>query len=98
MKNIVEIVTVFGSVSEDDDGCPREPHVFFKTRAAALEHSKSHTWSSQGRAEQREAFALDDGRVFLVGAEINLHENREAKEKNDALAKLTSRERKLLGI
>jgi hypothetical protein len=99
MNIIVQLVTVYQVVRENDDGRETLENVFFEQAEDALERSKRVTWAGKGRpSKAMEAVRFPDGTIRLLGETIIQNSANEEAEKTSARAKLTARERKLLGV
>lgn len=100
---VATLVTVFEVMNEDNDGRQYRTGAFFESESEALERSKDGTWSGKGLAPKRiRAVKFRDGSIRVLGdvvitaygtGELALKAEREA-----AVAKLTQREREILGI
>lgn len=99
----VELVTIYQVMNDDNDGNPVPSGEFAEDAAVALEKSKPGTWSGQGREPNKcEAIKFPDGTIRLLGdVVITIHgsgERARRAERDAAKAKLTRREREILGI
>jgi hypothetical protein len=99
MSIAVSLVTVWQVVCDDNDGRPSPSHEFFEREEEAFERSKPGTWSGKGRPPKaQDAVKFPDGSVRLLGDTVILDGALAEREKAAARAKLTPRERKLLGV
>lgn len=105
MSVSVTLVTVYQVMNDDNDGNPVPSNQFFDKASDALEKSKSGTWSGRGRPPKaREGVKFPDGTIRLLGDFITITPDgmvsttAEKAERDAAKAKLTRREREVLGI
>jgi hypothetical protein len=101
----VTLVTIYQVVCEDNDGRESPSNQFFEKASDALEKSKPGTWSGQGRPPKaREGVRFPDGTIRLLGDFVTITPDgmvsttAEKAERDAAKAKLTRREREILGI
>lgn len=92
-----KITTVYEAIAEGTDGRPEHTGKFFESKAEAEAYSAPKTWSGNGRSEQRLAVETDV-RTLLIEKEIKVRSESDESDTVKALAKLTPRERKLLGL
>lgn len=88
-------VTVYQAQSDDNGGVASVPGRYFWTFARAKDACRG--WGAGPAPIQHEALVYDDY-VFLVADRIHVFHAQEDVEREVALAKLTPKERMLLGI
>jgi len=99
MSVTVSLVTIYQVMNEDNDGRQYPANQFFERAPDALEASKGGTWSGKGLPpREREAVRFPDGTIRLLGEAVIPDGAEAEREKAVARAKLTPRERELLGV
>ena len=105
MNVTVSLVTVYQVVGEDNDGRPSLSNQFFEKESDAFEKSRRQTWSGEGRKPKaRDGVRFPDGTIRLLADFVVLTPDglvsiaAEKAEREAAKAKLTPRERRVLGI
>lgn len=101
MSITVTLVTVYQVIGDTDDGNPRAFNQFFETAESAHEASIPQTWSRKGRKPDAcEAVKFPDGTIRVLGETVipSVSTADNERQKKAALAKLTPRERQLLGL
>lgn len=97
------LVTVYEVMGEDESGNHRPEGLFYRKAEEAFEKSKGSTWSNKGLPpKEHDAIEVLHGTIRLLGkVVITPHGTGAAAEKAErdaAKAKLTRREREILGI
>lgn len=93
----MRLIKVYQPVTQDNDGCEIPSHIFFRNRSDA--EKMCNGWGAPPAPKERDAVLLDDGQVWLLEREpVPLYHSHEDMEKKVAVAKLTDREKQLLGI
>lgn len=99
----VTLVTIYEVIGEDDSGNQRSEGLYYEKEGDALEKSKGATWSGKGLPpKRRDAIRFPDDAIRLLGDVVITSYGTGAEavkaERDAAKAKLTRRERKILGI
>ena len=99
----ITLVTVYEVVGEDESGNRRPENLFYDSANEAFEKSKGRTWSNKGLPpKEHDAIKLPDGTIRLLGKVVitpyGTGADAEKAERDAARAKLTRREREILGV
>lgn len=103
MSTSVTLITVYQVIKDATDASPSPTGEFFEDRSVALEKSKPGTYDRKGHEPtEHDAVRLPDGTVRLLGKAVitpyGTGADAERAERDAAKAKLTRREREILGI
>lgn len=99
----ITLVTVYEVMGEDESGNRKPQDLFYDTANDAFEKSKGSTWSRDGLPpKEHEAIRRPDGTIQLLGKVVitpyGTGADAEKAERDAAKAKLTRREREILGV
>jgi hypothetical protein len=87
-----EIRTVWQSMSDDNGGICRVPGLLYWDWADAKR------WAGHPDPQEQKVYVGDDGRMFLLSGEVRVYGSAIEREREVALAKLTKKDREVLGV